>query len=80
VFGKEYFRALNAQDTTRLLEYKKIMAFQACLVQLIACIRVGRTIVEHGMVSSKARKKIAQLVLKPWPTMRLGFDIIFWDA
>jgi hypothetical protein len=33
-----------------------IMAFQICLIQLIACIGVGRTILQHGMDTSNATK------------------------
>jgi hypothetical protein len=50
---------------------KEIVAFQICLVQLFACIEVGRTVLQHDMASSKATKKISELFLK------LGFDMFF---
>jgi hypothetical protein len=50
--------------------------FQVCLIQ-IACIRVGRIILQHGMNNSKATKRIAQSFLKPWLTMRLEFGMLF---
>jgi hypothetical protein len=43
VFGDEYLRAPNAQDTARLLEFNKNRGFQVCLVQLIVCIGLGIT-------------------------------------
>jgi hypothetical protein len=47
---------------------------------LIAFIGVKRIVMQHGMDNSKATKRVAQSLLKLWLTMRLGFDMPFWDA
>jgi hypothetical protein len=53
VLGEEYLRAPNAQDTARLLEFNKSQGFPVCLVQLIACTGLGKTVLLHVMDRSK---------------------------
>jgi hypothetical protein len=42
----------------------KIEDFQGCFVQLIACIGVERTSVQHGMYSLKAMEKDSTIILE----------------
>lgn len=72
VFGLEYLRAPNAQDTARLLEMNKV-GFRACLAPLIACTGNERIALQHGMDSTKDATRMQPSFLRQWPIRRHGF-------
>lgn len=63
VFGEEYLRAPNAEDTHRILEINKSRGFPGMLgsIDCSACIGSGKTALQHGMDNSKDTRRMPPL-------------------
>jgi hypothetical protein len=77
VFGGEYLRAPNEEDTKRLMKMNEARGGWACLGASIVCTGGGRIAPQHGMGNLLIIIATQQLSLKQWPLRICGFDIAF---
>jgi hypothetical protein len=59
VFGSDYLRTPNEEDTARICPRMQRVDFLGCLVASIACIGNGRTVCLFGKVCTKVTKEVA---------------------
>jgi hypothetical protein len=72
VFGENYLRAPNEEDTKRLMTMNEARGVQGCLEVSIVCTRGGRNARQHDTVSALAITMIQSLCLKLWPRCMLS--------
>jgi hypothetical protein len=64
VFGEEYLRSPNENDTSRLLAIRQRRAFLKCLGVWTTCIRGGRIVLTHGAGNILGMSTSLQIILE----------------
>jgi hypothetical protein len=77
VFGVEYLRELNLEETQRLLSINKKRGFSGMLGSIDCMHWSGRTALLHGRGSIQVTLRVARSYLRLLLAKIYGFDIIF---
>jgi hypothetical protein len=80
VFGPEYLRLPNEQDTAKLLAIGESIVFQVCLVPSTACIGAGKIVLQLGTECTEVIKRAYNYIESSCFKIPIDLACILWDA